>query len=75
MRRLLLVVVALLFVMGAYGCAGPRFIQGSTGSKGQMKFIYVGSGNEKGKQGVIKCDSDAKGALSNCREIAVQLAE
>jgi hypothetical protein len=75
MRRALLILVALLFAISLFGCAGPRFIQGSTVSKGQAKFIYIGSGSEKGKQGVVKCAYGAKGELSNCREIPVQLAE
>jgi len=60
----LIVTIGLLASLS--GCA-QKFIVSTTGNANQTKFLY----NKAGKSGVIKCDSDASGALSNCREMEI----
>lgn len=58
--------------LGASGCAAPaKVITAITNNNDQIKFLYV-QGNS---QGIIKCTVGAAGALSQCREMAVVLAE
>ncbi len=65
----LLLLIFLLSVLSA--CAGPRLIVGSTGRQGVVKFIW----DDDDEQGLIKCDVAQNGALSNCRNIKVELKE
>ena len=61
-----------LTLLGAGGCAAPaKVITAITNNNEQIKFLYV-QGNS---QGIIKCTVGAAGALSQCREMAVVLAE
>jgi hypothetical protein len=54
------------------GCAAPaKVITAITNNTDQIKFLYV-QGNS---QGIIKCSVGPAGALSQCREMAVVLAD
>lgn len=62
----------ILAVLAAGGCAAPaKVITAITNTNDQIKFLYV-QGNS---QGIIKCAVGAAGALSQCREMTVVLAE
>ena len=62
----------ILAVLAGGGCAAPaKVITAITNNNDQIKFLYV-QGNS---QGIIKCTVGAAGALSQCREMAVVLAE
>jgi hypothetical protein len=61
-----------LAALAAGGCAAPaKVIKAITSNTDQIKFLYE-QGNS---QGIIKCTVGAAGALSQCREMAVVLAE
>ncbi|MBI5526274.1 MAG: hypothetical protein HY897_08060 [Deltaproteobacteria bacterium] len=64
-----LLLVPLLALVMCLGCAGPRFVTQSTGTKDQMKFLFT-DGDE---QGVLKCAAGPDGKLTNCREMPVKL--
>ena len=49
----------------ATGCAGPRYVAASTGSKGQVKFLWTDGGD----QGVVKCSVAKDGDLNQCRQM------
>lgn len=54
------------------GCAAPaKVITAITNTHEQIKFLYV----QGSSQGIIKCSIGPAGALSQCREMAVVLAE
>lgn len=54
------------------GCAAPaKVITAITNNNEQIKFLYV----QGSSQGIIKCSIGPAGALSQCREMAVVLAE
>jgi hypothetical protein len=63
---------ALAGALAVSGCAAPaKVITAITSNTDQIKFLYVqGTG-----QGIIKCAIGPAGALSQCREMAVVLAE
>ena len=53
------------------GCAAnPKYIAGSTGRDGTIKFLYV---QPSGVQGVISCNRAEDGKLSDCRKVKVVL--
>lgn len=61
-----------LFGAGAGGCAAPaKVIKAITNNNDQIKFLYV----QGTSQGIIKCTVGPAGALTQCREMAVVLAE
>jgi hypothetical protein len=61
-----------MLAASATGCAAPaKVIKAITNNNDQIKFLYV-QGNS---QGIIKCTVGAAGALSQCREMAVVLAD
>jgi hypothetical protein len=63
---------ALLLALTCSGCtAHAKWITAITSSNDQIKFLYV-QGNS---QGIIKCAIGPAGALSQCREMAVVLAD
>lgn len=70
-KRDLAIALSVLSVF-ACGCAQPRYIAASTGSKGQVKFLYADGG---GRQGVVKCDAAEDGDLSNCRSVPIVLGK
>lgn len=71
MRKIAQRSALLLLLASAAGCAaGPRYVAASTGSKGTVKFLYVGG---DGDQGVVKCDVAEDGDLSNCRSVELVL--
>lgn len=63
---------ALLAAVALTGCAGPRYVAASTGSKGQVKFLWTDGG---GDQGIVKCDVAGDGDLNKCREINLVLED
>lgn len=70
-KKLGMPALAALVVL-ASGCASPRYIAASTGSKGQVKFLHI---DNDGEQGIVKCDVAEDGDLSNCRHVAVVLED
>ncbi len=67
---LLLLAGLMLF---AVACTGPKFVVRTTGTSSQMKMLYW---QKKSflffswySQGVVKCDIDDDGSLTNCREM------
>jgi hypothetical protein len=63
--------VSLLLLVSVIGCgAGPRYITRSTGSKGQVKFLYQ---DGKGGQGIVKCKVGDGGDLYECRPVEIIL--
>ncbi|MCX7943040.1 MAG: hypothetical protein N2746_00820 [Deltaproteobacteria bacterium] len=71
-RKVIQLCLLFIFLISIFSaCAGPRLIVGSTGRQGAVKFIW----DDKDEQGIIKCDVGAAGALSNCRNIKVELKE
>ncbi len=66
--------IASLFILSLFAasCASPRVITASTGTKEQIKFLYV-----QGKdQGVIKCKfADKTGHLTSCKEMTLLLQD
>lgn len=72
LRQTVCVAAVALAALTAGGCAAPaKVITAITSNNDQIKFLYVqGAG-----QGIIKCAIGPAGALSQCREMAVVLAE
>ncbi len=70
MRRIRTAAV-LALMGGLVGCAAsPKYVAASTGSPGQIKFLYFKAG---GDQGVIKCARAEDGGLSDCRTMTIEL--
>ncbi|HWV39473.1 MAG TPA: hypothetical protein VN033_13470 [Vulgatibacter sp.] len=65
----LLAYVALIAL--ATGCAGPRYVAASTGSKGQVKFLWTDGSD----QGVVKCEVADNGDLNQCRNMNLVLED
>jgi hypothetical protein len=70
-RLLSLPLLAALLIMALTGCAGPKVVAGSTGTKDQVKFLYV----QDNHQGIIKCKVEEDGKPSGCREITLNLKD
>lgn len=71
-RQTLCAAAVTLAALTAGGCAAPaKVITAITHNNQQIKFLYV----QGTSQGIIKCSIGAEGALSQCREMAVVLAE
>ncbi len=63
--------LALLALMALSGCSTPKYVTGSTANIEHIKLMYYQRSAFSAKQGVVKCDVDAAGALSNCREMKI----
>lgn len=56
----------------AAGCAPPaKVVTKISSARDQIKLLYV----QGDTQGVLKCQVGADGALSRCRDMAIQLDE
>ncbi len=64
--------IALGVAVLTIGCAAqPKYVAASTGTEGQIKFLYNKAGG--GEQGLIKCDRADDGTLSKCRVMTITL--
>lgn len=71
-RAAALTLASLTAVLAGGGCAAPaKVITAITNNNDQIKFLY----SQGTSQGIIKCTVGPAGALSQCREMAVVLAE
>lgn len=70
-KRLICFLLLISFILTMFACAGPRLIINSTGKQGVVKFVW----DDDDEQGLVKCDVAQNGALSNCRNIKVELKE
>ena len=57
------------------GCATNKRVTTSTINKNTMKFVYVQSDLFGSYQGIIKCELNEAGDLTNCREMGVTFKE
>ena len=66
---------ALGLIVGMMGCAptGPKMVGLMAGAGDQIKLIYSQATPDGLKQGVVRCEMGADGALSNCKEIEIVL--
>lgn len=64
-------VMILMSVTLFAGCATNKRVTTSTINKDTMKFVYVQSDLFGSSQGIIKCELNEAGDLSNCREMSV----
>jgi len=73
MRKLWCLPALLALMILSTGCAGPRYVAASTGSKGQVKFLWT---DGTGDQGIVKCAVDAgSGDLNQCRNVNLVLED
>lgn len=63
--------VALTALTFSTGCVSAKRVTASTANNDSVKFVYVQKSLFRTDQGIIKCDADAQGKLSNCREMTV----
>lgn len=55
------------------GCSGPRYVAASSGSKGQVKFLWT---DGDGDQGIVKCNvTSDTGDLTKCRNVNLVLED
>ena len=73
--RWLVGAVCLIGMLVGSGCASGKRITASTANDESVKFVYLQQDFFSTRQGVIKCDADAEGELSNCREMDVVFEE
>lgn len=63
--------VMLSSMMLFVGCATNKRVTTTTVNQDTMKFVYVQSDLFGSSQGIIKCELNEAGDLSNCREMGV----
>jgi hypothetical protein len=63
--------VLVVMALAAVGCGSPRVVRGITSRADQVKFLYI----EGSDTGVVKCQLNADGTLSNCRPMTVALED
>ena len=61
-----------ILAVALVGCAHPRIIAKTTGSKGTMKFLYIQNQTFGSPEyGFIKCRAQSNGALTGCKPLSV----
>ena len=73
--RWLVYAACLVGMMVGTGCASGKRITASTANDESVKFVYLQQDFFDTRQGIIKCDADEEGELSNCREMDVIFEE
>lgn len=71
MRRYRALAFGALLAAAATACA-PRTVTHITGTGDQVKFIYNRTDFFNSETGVIQCQRQADGSLTECREIGIQ---
>jgi hypothetical protein len=66
---------ALLCVLGAQGCAGPRYVNNATARENTIKFAYTQQKFMATEQGFIECKVDQEGNLSECKKLDVDFKD
>lgn len=75
LRRASALGLVMTVMMLAQGCAGPRYINSSTGRANTAKFTYIQQKFLSYEQGILKCEVAANGALTNCKEMKIVFEE
>jgi hypothetical protein len=66
---------ALLGLLLAGGCAGPRIVKGVTQRGDKLKFVYVQDTGSSLATGAVSCTAAADATLSNCQHMQITFKE